>query len=43
MKSVRLLGIAEPLQFQQTDAALIELPGRLPARHSSTFKISFGA
>ncbi|MFL6549274.1 MAG: hypothetical protein ACJ8OJ_11305 [Povalibacter sp.] len=41
---MRLLGIAEPLKFQQTDAALaIELPGRLPTRHSSAFNISFEA
>jgi alpha-L-fucosidase len=44
VKSVRLLGVAQPLKFQQTDAALvIELPGRLPTRHASVFKVSFGA
>ena len=43
-KSVRLLGVAQPLKFQQTDAALvIDLPQRLPTRHASAFRISFGA
>jgi alpha-L-fucosidase len=44
VQSVRLLGIAEPLKFRQTNATLvIDLPGRLPTRHASAFKISFGA
>jgi alpha-L-fucosidase len=44
VQSVRLLGVEQPLKFQQTDAALvIELPRRLPTRHASAFKISFGA
>jgi alpha-L-fucosidase len=44
VQSVHLLGVAEPLKFQQTDAALvIDLPHRLPTRHASAFKISFGA
>ena len=44
VKSVRLLGVAQPLKFQQSDAALvIELPQRLPTRHASAFKISFDA
>ena len=43
-KSVRLLGVAQPLKFQQSDAALvIDLPQRLPTRHASAFRISFGA
>jgi alpha-L-fucosidase len=42
VKGVRLLGVAQPLRFQQTDAALIvELPAKLPTRHASAFKISF--
>ncbi len=44
VQSVRLLGVAEPLQFQQTDAALlIDLPARMPTRHAGAFRISFGA
>jgi len=44
VQSVRLLSVAQPLKFQQTDATLvIDLPGRLPTRHASAFKISFGA
>jgi alpha-L-fucosidase len=43
VRSVRLLGVAEPLKFERTDAALlIDLP-KLPTRHASAFKISFGA
>ena len=43
-ESVRVLGVAQPLKFQQTDAALVvELPQRLPTRHASAFKISFDA
>jgi alpha-L-fucosidase len=42
VKSVRLLGMAQPLQFQQTDTALIiEAPAKLPTRHACAFKISF--
>jgi alpha-L-fucosidase len=38
------LGVAQPLNFQQTDAALVvDLPRELPTRHASAFKISFGA
>jgi alpha-L-fucosidase len=41
---VLLLGVAQPLKFQQMDATLvIDLPRRLPTRHASAFKISFGA
>jgi alpha-L-fucosidase len=44
VRSVRLLGVAQALKFQQTDAALvIELPPRLPTRHASAFKLSFDA
>lgn len=44
VKSVHLLGLAQPLKFQQADGALvIELPPRLPTPHASAFKISFGA
>ena len=44
VRSVRLLGVAQPLNFQQTDAALVvDLPRELPTRHASAFKISFGA
>jgi alpha-L-fucosidase len=45
VQSVRLLGIAEPLKFQQTDAALvIDLPSRpMPTPHASVFKISFAS
>jgi len=43
VKGVRLLGVAQSLKFRQSDAALIiDLPSRLPARHASAFKISFG-
>ena len=44
VREVRLLGHARALDFQHTDAALVvELPGQLPARHASAFKISFRA
>jgi alpha-L-fucosidase len=44
VQTVHLLGIAAPLKFQQTDASLvIELPGRMPTRHASAFKIFFAA
>jgi alpha-L-fucosidase len=44
VKSVRLLGVARSLRFQQTDAALIiDLPASLPTRHASAFRISFRA
>jgi alpha-L-fucosidase len=44
LQSVRLLGVEQPLKFQQTDAALIiDLPRRLPTPHASAFKISLGA
>jgi alpha-L-fucosidase len=42
VKSVRLLGVSQPLSFQQTDAALIvDLPATLPTRHASALKIAF--
>jgi len=42
VKSVRLLGVAQPLKFQQSDAALVvDLPATLPTRHASALKISF--
>jgi alpha-L-fucosidase len=42
VKSVRVLGVKEPLKFQQTETALIvNLPATLPSRHASAFKISF--
>ena len=42
VKSVRLLGMPQPLPFQQTDTALvIEAPAKLPTRHACAFKISF--
>ncbi|HZD52342.1 MAG TPA: alpha-L-fucosidase [Woeseiaceae bacterium] len=44
VRSMHLLGVPEPLKFQQTDAALVfDLPHRLPTRHASAFRISFGA
>ena len=44
VRSVHLLGVEQPLKFQQTDATLVvDLPQRLPTRHASAFKISFGA
>ena len=44
VRSVRLLGVAQPLKFARTDAALvIDLPPHLPTRHASAFRISFGA
>ena len=43
VQSVRLLGVAQALNFQQTDAALVvDVPKRLPTRHASVFRISFG-
>jgi alpha-L-fucosidase len=43
VRNVRLLGVPQPLKFQQTDTALvIELPQRLPTGHASAFRISFG-
>jgi alpha-L-fucosidase len=40
VRSVRLLGVTQPLGFQRTDSALvIELPERLPVRHAGVFKI----
>jgi alpha-L-fucosidase len=43
VQTVQLLGMEQPLKFQQTDAALlIEVPTRLPTRHASAFRISFG-
>ena len=44
VKSVRLLGVRQPLKFQQTESALIiDLPMQPPTRHASAFRISFGA
>jgi alpha-L-fucosidase len=44
VQTVHLLGLAKPLKFQQTDAALvIDSPPRLSSSHASAFKISFGA
>ena len=44
VRSVRMLGVAQPLSFQQTDAMLgIDVPERLPSRHASAFEISFSA
>jgi len=44
VQAVQLLGMEQPLKFQQTEAALsIEVPPRLPTRHASAFRISFGA
>lgn len=41
VRSVRLLGIARTLKFEQADTALVvELPDRLPTRHSSVLKIT---
>jgi hypothetical protein len=43
VQSVRLLGLAQTLKFQQRDAELvIELPHELPTPHISAFKIAFG-
>jgi alpha-L-fucosidase len=43
VRSVRLLGVGEPLKFRQTEAQLvIELPGRsVPTPDASVFKIAF--
>jgi alpha-L-fucosidase len=42
--TVHLLGVAQPLRFQQTDSALvIDSPASLPSRHASAFKIAFKA
>jgi alpha-L-fucosidase len=42
VKSVRLLGVSQSLKFRQTETALtIDLPGQLPTRHASAFKITF--
>jgi alpha-L-fucosidase len=42
VRSVHLLGARTPLRFVQNDAALvIDLPGSLPARHASVFRITF--
>jgi alpha-L-fucosidase len=44
VKGVRLLGVAQPLRFQQSDSALVvDLPSKLPTRHASALTISFGA
>jgi alpha-L-fucosidase len=44
VKSVALLGVAKPLNFQQTDSVLtVDLPATLPTRHASAFKITFRA
>src|SRR4029079_14486822 len=44
VRRVRLLGVPQPLKFQQSDGNLtIDLPGRLPTSHASAFEISFGA
>jgi alpha-L-fucosidase len=40
--SVRVLGLDGSLQWHQTaDALIIDLPGRMPTAHASTFKITF--
>ncbi len=40
VQRVHLLGVAQPLTFRQTDAALvIDLPAHLPTRHASAFSI----
>ena len=40
VRSVHLLGVAQPLRFRQTAAALVvDLPATLPTRHSSALKI----
>jgi alpha-L-fucosidase len=44
VKSVRLLGVRQPLRFEQTTSALfVEVPGTLPTRHASALKIIFRA
>ncbi|PSO10883.1 hypothetical protein C7E20_15235 [Sphingobium sp. AEW4] len=42
VRQVRLLGHPGPMRFRQADQALvIELPEKLPTRHSSVFKVDF--
>ena len=42
VSQVRLLGHRAPLTFQQNDGALvIDVPGSVPTRHASAFRISF--
>ena len=42
VKSVHLLGRAAPLQFTQSDRALlIRVPAALPTKHASSFRIAF--
>jgi len=44
VKSVRLLGVRQPLRFEQTESALmLDLPAVLPTRHASAFRISLAA
>ena len=44
VRSVHLLGVAAPLHFRQTDAALvIDVPPVLPTPHASAFRIGFAA
>jgi alpha-L-fucosidase len=41
VRRVRLLGVSQPLKFQQTDGALlVDVPEKLPTRHSSVFEIT---
>lgn len=40
IRSAHLLGVAKPLEFEQTDAALVvQLPDRLPTKHASVIKV----
>ena len=42
VRSVHMLGVDTPLTFRQSDSALqIDLPGTLPTRHASAFRIGF--
>jgi len=42
VRSVRLLGVNQPLRFQQGASGLsIEVPDRLPTRYASAFRIGF--
>jgi alpha-L-fucosidase len=44
VRGVKLLGVAHPLEYRQTDTALvIDIPDRLPTRHSSVFRIAVGS
>jgi alpha-L-fucosidase len=44
IRSAHLLGLSQPLRFQQSDAALVvDLPDRLPTPHASVIKLALGS